>query len=81
MDVPIQIDSLGKEYQVQLDIINQPEALLQIGNYNQELTIDHYYRPPINLKTAVINTYHRLITMCKQLVLVCIACDFNLLLD
>jgi len=67
LDVPIQIDSLGKEYQVQLDIINQPEALLQIGNYNQELTIDHYYRPPINLKTAVINTYHRLITMCKQI--------------
>lgn len=67
LDVPVQVNSYGKEYTVKLDVINQANALLQIGNYKEELTIDHYYRPPVSLKTVINNTYGRLIAMCKQI--------------
>jgi hypothetical protein len=73
LDIPMQVDSQNQKYKVKLNLINQARELtgakdfLQIGTEEQQLTIDHYYRPPFNLKTTVNDSYNRLFKMFKQI--------------
>lgn len=73
LDIPMQVDSQNQKYTVKLNLISQARELtgakdfLQIGTEEQQLTIDHYYRPPFNLKTTVKDSYNRLFKMFKQI--------------
>lgn len=67
LDVPTQISSQNQKYTVKLEVINQPQPVLQVGTEEQRLTIDYYYRPPIHLKTIFNNTCNRFIKMLGQI--------------
>ncbi len=67
MDVPAQIDSQDKKFEVRLELISQPESVLKVAALDQDLALDHYYRPPFNLLKSLNNSWVRFNLMLGQI--------------